>query len=179
MRNIRKDTFMTAKSVEVFKACKEAEIKFDYFIVGLAIALFSYLSQNLKLQIKLGWNEKTFILCAICLLFISIIAGIKRIIYANQALNKNFTKLSNHERKEQLNKALLNNNSLVNLNTGGLFDPGFAKAELDLINKFEPKIGKSLMSLAGKASCCYHARNWTLILGVIFILFSKLIMIKF
>ena len=59
---------MTKRSVDVFKIYKEAEIKFDHLVVGISIALFSYLSQNLKLHIKLGFNEKTFILCAVCLL---------------------------------------------------------------------------------------------------------------
>jgi hypothetical protein len=70
---------MTERSVEIFKQLTIAESKFDYFILGISIALFSYLSQNLTVLSNLGLNKDAFILYTILLLFISIITGITRV----------------------------------------------------------------------------------------------------
>jgi len=145
---------MTERSLEVFKLLKIAETKFDYFILGISIALFSYLSQNL---IVLSEMKDFFILCAIFLLFASIIAGIVRVHFANRILLHNFRKLYYQESKGKLTEALLGANSQINTNTGKIFDP---------------------IEISQKGGiCCYHIRNWSLSLSFVLILLSKILLI--
>ena len=93
---------------------------------------------------------------------------------------KNYKKLDLQERADCLIEGLFKNDpQLFDHYTSSFFNQKSFETELEQINKFIPVMEESLKLTANKTSFWYSVRNWTLGLGFISILLSKLIMIRF
>lgn len=69
---------MTDRSIEVFKEISVSMQNFDYFMLGISIALFAYLGKDFK-PVQFGVNVGTIELISLTALFISITFGYFRI----------------------------------------------------------------------------------------------------
>ncbi|MGV2871536.1 hypothetical protein [Colwellia sp. E150_009] len=69
---------MVQISLEAYKLWKSAQLKYDYYIVGLIAAIFTYSVSKYTPQ-KVAFSENSFELLAIIFLFISLYLGIKRL----------------------------------------------------------------------------------------------------
>jgi len=69
---------MAQRSLEAYKLWKSAQLKYDYYIVGLIAAIFTYSVSKYTPQ-KVAFSENSFELLAIMFLLVSLYLGIKRL----------------------------------------------------------------------------------------------------
>ena len=168
---------MAERSLEVFKQYREAQHKYDYFVVGLSLALFAYTAKNFAPSL-LGFNHSTIELTSIILIFISVASGLLRIDHNVSLLANNFQKLYNLETKGKLVDALLQPGHKVNIETGEIFDPAKAQLQIQIIDECMPNIDKNINKYKKLSEVNFSIRNWSLLIGL-FLLVLSLIMASY
>lgn len=104
--------------------------KFDYFVLGISIALFAYFGKDFK-PVKFGVNVGTIELITLTALFISILFGYLRIKSGLTIKALNFNVLNLEEKRGALTEALLTPEIKYNAKTGDIIDPYMASIEID------------------------------------------------
>ena len=163
-----------SRSIEVFKGIREAQQKLDYFLLGLSSALFAYVAGQYQ-PMPLSLSQNTTELAAILCLFVSIIAGFKRLDFNISIMKLNFQKLDMSERKGEYVKAFSMEGNILNTNTGNLLDRNEAAYTIEMISKRLPKVKANLKSYSMFSSIAFSIRNIFLILGFVALGASKLI----
>jgi hypothetical protein len=163
-----------SRSLEVFKGIREAQQKFDYFLLGLASALFAYVGGQYK-PMPIGFSQNSAELISLALLFVSVIAGFKRLDLNILIMKLNFQQLDLGERKGALNQALSMSGNVLNTGTGKALDRNEAIYTLQLIEEHTPKVNSKLDRCSSYSSVSFVVRNWTLILGFLALGFSKVL----
>jgi len=165
---------MSERSIEVFKQHCEAQQKYDYFIVGLSIALFAYTAKNFTAY-PLGFNSSTIELLAIIAIFISVAAGLLRLENNLTIKANNFQKLYNQETKGKLTEALLQPGLKVNVETGDIFNPSLAKLQIETIDECNSEIDARLKKYQKLSEIKFTVRNWALLVGIFLLALSKVL----
>ncbi len=163
------------KSMVAYQEGKDAQQKFDAFLVGICGALFAYIAQTYVPR-KLALDPSIFDPLALVLLAISFFAGLKRMEAMMQASRFNFHILDSGK----------NIGSLMEIQAKGVTD-GFFKSSGEILSVSEiPKVldayekkrreARTLFEKsATTAQRCYRIRNLFLLLGFASIFLSKLL----
>ena len=149
---------MAERSLEVFKQYREAQHKYDYFVVGISLALFAYTAKSFVPSL-LGFNHSTIELAAIMVIFVSVASGLLRLEYNVSIMANNFQKLYNLETKGKLTEALLQPGHKVNVETGEIFDPVKAQLHIEVIDECMPNIEKNINKYQMLSKINFSIRN--------------------
>jgi hypothetical protein len=112
---------MSERSVIAFEHAREAAQRFEYFILGVSVALCGYIGQTLKPQ-KLGLNPQTLEIGSLGLIIASVIIGFVRLDQGVRILKMNQTLLDLAEKRRKLVDAL-DGKPLRDAATGARFTP--------------------------------------------------------
>ena len=165
---------MSSKSEQVFHNLKKSEQKFEYFMLGITVALFAYIGEKYKPE-PISISQNTFELLALIFLVISIYAGFKRIEKNITSQTLNFNKLHAGEKLNSLKKAMLVDQPQIGEN-GEIFNPQKAIAQIQHIEKVAmPKYTSLTNDISKKGIWFYKIRNWGLILSFILLIISKIV----
>lgn len=164
---------MADRSLEAWKSWKGAQLKYDYYIVGLVAALFAYVGSNYSPQ-KIAFSQNTFELVSILFLALSLIVGIRRL---EIDLVLQTITLKQCEAKEMRNAA----NQVValggsnNLDTGGFITVADAKQRAEKMESAIKVLNAGFSSTSNHAMWLFKIRNWALTLGFITFAASKVV----
>lgn len=114
------------RSVEVFKGLRDAQQKLDYFMLGLASALFAYVGAKYE-PMPLSFSQNTVELLSLGLFLISILAGFKRLDINIALMRLNFRKLDMNEKKGAIVQGLSMRGDVLNTDTGEPLDRNYAQ----------------------------------------------------
>lgn len=147
--------------------------KLDYYIIGIAVALFAYLSQSYVPQ-KLGLSPSIVDILALLFLLISIFAGLFCLKTAIFLTRTNYEQL---EAKEKLNTL----RSIPKEPGSALYDESGEDIPVEkrgfwikTLNENVERQGKALDVYGSRLSWCYKIRNIALFLAFVLILLSKI-----
>lgn len=163
------------RSLVAFQLAREAQQKFDYFITGLTSALFAYLAQDYQPS-QLGLSVKTFEAAALICFVVSFFSGLKRIEISNVFLVTNQSALHASACAGQLTTALNKGPSdMYNSESGELvsFEELTKRRERYME---EAEMARNSLNINTRKGCHYYLlRNYSLFLGFISLLLSKLL----
>lgn len=165
---------MTDRSLEAWKSWKQAQLKYDYFVVALTTTLFAYIGTK-YIPEKLSFSQNSFELLALMILVVSIIAGIKRL---EIDLTLQSIDVRKHEAIETRNvgaKILNTPGKVVALETGETHDPIKVQEGITVINTFIDKAKKQFEIEVESNNNMLKIRNYTLILGFVVLTISKFV----
>jgi len=161
------------RSLEAWKSWKDAQLKYDYYIVGLVAALFAYVGSNYVPQ-KIAFSQNTFELVSILFLALSLIVGIRRL---EIDLVLQTITLKQCEAKEMRNAA--NKISAFggshNLDTGGFITVTDAEQRAKKMESAIEVLNNGFSEVSNRATWLFKIRNWALTLGFITLAASKII----
>ncbi|QBF84432.1 hypothetical protein EXU30_18490 [Shewanella maritima] len=80
---------MSDRSVELAKQSISGTSKYDYFIVGIGAATFSYFAKDYVSPESFGINEGSLVVISLLCLALSVVFGLKKIERYNKFLEKN------------------------------------------------------------------------------------------
>jgi hypothetical protein len=147
--------------IELYRRGQEAAEKLDYFICGVAGALFAYIGQTYqphKIEFGITLIEPFSLLC----LAAAFLAGLRRIEASNAEVNIEHDQLKLDAQIEGLAKLMEKDRAL--------FEPQWAAAASRRLS-----LGKVFLEARAKASRYYHIRNRFLICGLSAVFLSKLL----
>jgi hypothetical protein len=164
----------TERSDRAYAAYVEALQKFDYFVVGVSLALVAYLGATLR-AIPLGWNAPAIELAAIVSFLLSAIAGLKRVEAIVTLLGAMQKRLYEEEAAGALTKAAASGGPALNESTGQvmgaaalMFQAQYHRAGVGVITKHQESIG-------ARSGFWYRSRDFFLVLGLALLVFARII----
>ncbi|WP_373930833.1 hypothetical protein [Vibrio cyclitrophicus] len=163
---------MTDRSIEVFKEMSVSMQKFDYFILGISIALFAYLGKDFS-PVKLGVNVGTVELIALTALFISIVFGYFRLKCDLTIKSLNFSVLSLGEKRGALTEALQTSGHKFNAETGDVIDLNKARLEVEVIREIIDENRMLMKSKQDNSVWLSRFRDLFLSVGFLCLLITK------
>ncbi|QNE01255.1 hypothetical protein H6S61_02290 [Vibrio vulnificus] len=163
---------MADRSIEVFKEMSVSMQKFDYFVLGISIALFAYLGKDYS-PVGLGINVGTVELIALTALFISIVFGYFRLKCDLTIKSLNFSVLSLGEKRGALTEALQTSTQKYNAETGDVINPHKARLEIDVIKKITDENLVLMKSKQDNSVWLLRFRDLFLAVGFLCLLITK------
>jgi hypothetical protein len=164
---------MAERSMEMFGKAHEAESKFDYFVCGVAGAIFAYIVKDFVPR-KFVWGIPTLEPASLCLLAFAFYFGLKRI-EASKILNHfNHEALDASERAGEMTAALGKAGTLFNRESGEFY------SQQEIARKRQSYLldAQAIQEiLPAKHKLCvryYKLRNFCLVWGFFAILAAKL-----
>jgi hypothetical protein len=165
---------MTKRSEQVFKELTSSDQKFEYFVLGLTVALFAYIGEKYVPQ-PLSLSQNTVELLALILLVTSILFGLKRMEMNITALAINYQKLHAGEKLASYKKGVLSGQKQIK-ESGEIFDPEQALPEIKNIEEnIIPSYAGMMAKIDKKSILFYKIRDWSLLLGFVCLISAKLI----
>ena len=164
----------TERSDQAYQSYIEALQKFDYFIVGVSIALVGYLGAALR-PIGLGWNPATIELAAIASMLLSAVAGLKRIEANVSLLGASQKRLYEQEAAGALKSAALQGGPALNKGTGEFLSPGDLLAKAQYHEVGAEVVAKHVGRLERWSGRWYRARDLFLVLGLALLVLARLL----
>jgi len=164
---------MTKPSVNAFEHYRSESQRFEYFMIGVSVALCAYIGQTIKPE-KFAFSPYTLEVISVALIAASVVAGFKRleqIVFGHQ-LNADLRYLE--ERCGTL-VAAFGKGGFVDEGSGELWDRDAMKQEIENIQRVLPDRRRQLEDVQGKLSRLYRWRNWLLAIGFVGLLLSKLL----
>ena len=162
---------MAQRSFEAYKLWKDAQLKYDYYIIGLIAAIFTYSISKYSPQ-KIAFSDNSFELLAIMFLFVSLYLGIKRleIDLAIQSIS-----LKQTEVKELLREArkIQIAGGSHDLDNGGIITSEDAQKKIDECSSIMPRLETEFSQKSKLSSAYFTYRNKFMIAG-----FSVLVLAK-
>lgn len=162
-----------AKTMEVFKGIRDAQQKLDYFLLGLATALFAYIGGKYEPQ-AISLSENTFELAAIVLIFVSILFGFIRINNHITIMQLNHQTLEMSDTRGTIVEAYSVHGRVLTKDMGKVTSPQEASIILDVIDKNHLKAKSDMDKMVSRSVVYYNLRNWFLVLGFCALVSSKL-----
>ena len=164
------------RSLIEFGYYREGLQRFEYFIVGVSLALCAYVGQTLHPE-KLGLlSAYTIEVVSLALLVVSAVAGFKRIESLIQLSRLNAQQLNAKENQGELVKARPDAKGLiVNEVSGEAFDLQAAAKWNDQLTKKIKLLEELLKTERAKASRLYKWRNALLFVGFCGLVLSKIL----
>ncbi|EJI1382277.1 TPA: hypothetical protein I7171_22245 [Vibrio vulnificus] len=165
---------MENRSIEVFKEVSNAEQKFDYFVLGVAIALFAYIGKDYTPE-PLGMTQNTFELFSVIMFFLSVLFAYVRLKTIIIIKRLNFTKLHLGEINGALMQVIASPDLNYNSQTGDVIDPNQARLELRFNKDVLLENDKHMDSKQNLSSLCAMSRDVLIGLGFVGLVLSKFI----
>jgi hypothetical protein len=160
----------TERSDKLFEAGRDAQIKFDYFVLGIVGALCAFVGQSFT-PTPLGINPSSLELMSLLLLVASVVGGFRRIESTISLMHLNRQYLRLLEEKG----ALVSNaeSPIINRATGEIFSAEEVAARVAILEEFLPDAKVKMEDLSDSASRSYSIRNWLLLVGFLCLLLSR------
>jgi hypothetical protein len=137
---------MDEYSAKTYDNYREASQRFEYFVLGLCVAVVAYAGQTLQPE-PFGLNSSTVETGAILLLIACVALGLKRVEKIIAFHGANLHVLEFKERRSALVKFVLEGGSRVNPETSELWQPGDMKKQIVEFDKIIPELEKKLNDL--------------------------------
>jgi len=150
---------MEKRSLLAYEHYRESEQRFEYFILGLSVALVAYVAQSAKPE-RLGLSPYTLTLLSVLLIVASIIFGFTRIALMILAKRLNHDILHLGEKRGQLVPA--RGTSVLNRDSGEQLTPKQIEQELNEM-------------VVARMRRYYPWRNWLLLAGFLGLLLAKVL----
>lgn len=164
---------MENRSVEVFKEISSADQKFDYFILGVAIALFSYIGKDYAPQL-LGITQNTGELISILCFFCSIIFGYIRLKLILSIKRLNFYKLHLGELNGALMAVVSSSSISYDAKTGEIISPRDTQLKIHAYKEIMEENDVVTEYKQSVSSFCAVCRDVFLVLGFFSLVLSKI-----
>jgi len=164
---------MVDRSVEAWKSWKDAQLKYDYYIVGLVAALFAYVGSSYIPQ-KIAFSQNTFELTSIIFLAVSLIVGIKRLEIDLQLQTITLKQCEASDLKKVANTIIAHGGS-KNGDTGGEITVSEASEKAELLQSSLKKLNEIFIEKSKVGEWLFKIRNWALSLGFITYAASKIV----
>ncbi|MCL1041962.1 hypothetical protein L2712_09960 [Shewanella marisflavi] len=163
---------MPDRSFEAWKSWKQAQQKFDYYIVALGSALFAYLGASFKVEHSLNWAYCLELL-SLTSITVSILFGILRIQSDLSIQSIDYRKTYANEHLDIANKVITSNGRAIDGATGNFIPTEDAKKRQIDLTKFIESADNSLKTLGSSSERFFNIRNIALFLGFLLLLSSK------
>ncbi len=165
---------MSNQSLEAWKNVKQAQQKYDYFIVGLSTTLFAYLGSKFTPE-PIALSKNLFELVALICILISIIYGVLRLEKDIAIQSTDYRKLQAQERLDAVNKIINLPYKNISVDSGKEILKSDAIEKQEILKEFVNKSLKGLEMLGERYEFYFKIRNGSLLLGFIFLISSKFI----
>ncbi|MBN46755.1 MULTISPECIES: hypothetical protein [unclassified Methylophaga] len=165
---------MAKDSLEAWKIWKQAQQKYDYFIVGLTTALLAYLGGSFSPE-PFAFSQNTFELISLTFLLASVVTGILKLESDLSVQSTNLRKVEAQEQLDVVNKILNFPSRSIDLDTGMEISLTEAKERQNILQEFISKAGKGLNKVGKKSERLFITRNIFLLLGLLCLIISKFI----
>lgn len=160
----------TDRSDKLFEASRDAQIKFDYFVLGIIGALCAFIGQSFHPS-RLGWNSSTVELASLLMFVGAAVAGFRRIESMNTVMRMNCQYLRMQEERGALVPTL--GSSAINHGTGEVYASDQVAAKVTALNEFIPEFRKDINAAGQTTLRTYKWRNWLLLFGFLTLLSSR------
>ncbi len=164
----------TERSDKAYAAYVEASQKFDYFVVGLSVALVGYLGAGFR-AVPLGWNPPTVELAAIAALLLSAIAGLKRIESNVTLLGTSQRRLWEQEAAGGMKSAAMGGGPALNKGTGQVLGSAQLITEAYRHQIVAEVMTRQLEQIAQQCDRWYRVRNFLLVFGLALLVLARLL----
>jgi hypothetical protein len=159
---------------EAWEAYREASQRFEYFILGVSVALVAYAGKTLEPE-KFGFTPYTVEVVALFLLVASVVVGFKRVEQIILAHHINIDVLHFQDRRGAMAKAFIEGGDRVIPHLGELWKPADMKKELENLDHAIPQRQELAANLNNTISRLYRWRNWLLACGFLGFFFAKIL----
>jgi hypothetical protein len=163
----------TERSDKLLVEWKQSIEKFDYYVLGIAVALFAYSAKDFAAQ-PLGLNATTVEAAALSLLLGAIIVGFLRIQATITTGFWNHQQLYSGEVGGSLTKSLTHNH-VLNEQTGETYSPQEVQEIIRLCASKRHDATEQVNKSRTSAERYYDARNILLVIALIGLLAGKLL----
>lgn len=151
---------MSEQSNILFQHTREGAQRFEYFLLGISLALCAYVGQTVRPE-KLGFSPYTLEVVSVVILIGSIVTGFKRIeaMIATSSLNHDVVDLQARRARLVKREPSLDERTGAVLNE---FQMDYAISEM---TRVLPGRQEALLAAVTKARRYYRLRNWLLAIG--------------
>lgn len=160
----------TERSDTLYQSYLEAVNKFDYFVLGISLALVGYLAESLSIGPLVWLDSSTVELASIVALLVSAVCGFKRIESGVQFLRLNTAYLRKGEEAGTLKSSAVKSGFRsawgINESTGELLSPGEAMRRGKIAEMIAEGVKEKLNEETEAGGVWYKARNVFLFLGL-------------
>jgi hypothetical protein len=164
----------TDRSDQVYFRYLATAEKFDYFVLGIAVALVGYLGADLEVS-KLGLSTSGLEAIAAGLFLVASISGFMRLEANISLLKVMHRRLYSEESVGALADAASSGKRVLNTSTGVALNPMEA-ARKHLWHRAGVEVTEDMLdSIQASSSFWYSARNGALLLGLLLLLISKVL----
>jgi len=164
------------RSILVYDQYRKAEEKFDYFVIGVAAALFAYVGQHLQAE-RLGANSYTIQVASMLFLIASVAAGFQRIQKGVTAIRTSHLMLEDQTMIARFRAATTASATTITRNelTGEVLDHAKMAREIERLQESVRMHKRVLDMFSNRLSTFYKIRNITLYIGFLGLLVAKII----
>jgi hypothetical protein len=163
------------RSVIAFEHYQKGSERFEYFVVGVSMALCAYVAQTLKPE-RLGLSPYTLEVIGVALIVASIFLGFKRIETVTLGALVNHEILHLGEKRGTFISGLQSQpGGFINQLSGEYWKPKDIEAEVARINKILPLRQKQMKEIQSKMRKLYTWRNRLLAAGFMALFVSKIL----
>lgn len=165
---------MSDQSLEIWKNLKQSQLRYEYYIIGLAAALFAYLGSSFKPE-ALSVSQNSFELLSLIALFFTVVTGLFRL---ENDLSAQATKLEQQNaqsRLDVLNKVSMCSGRVNNVDAGEELNKEDVEKQQQRLKEFIASANEGLKILNNRTIWYLRVRNFSLFFGFFFLVVSKLI----
>jgi hypothetical protein len=164
---------MAQRSLEAFKLWKDAQLKYDYYIVGLIAAIFTYSISKYTPQ-KIAFSENSFELLAILSLLISLYYGIKRL-EIDLAIQTITLKQSEERELLELSRQIEVKGGSHDLSNGGKIIKENSPQRISECKNNLSEMNKDFSTRAKLSETYFERRNFFMKAGFVILILAKCI----
>jgi hypothetical protein len=159
---------------QAFEHYRDASQRFEYFVLGVSVALVAYAGQTLPPQ-RIGLNAYTLEIIGILLIISAIVISFKRLEKLIFGLQINLHLIDSRESRGLLAKAFIEGGNRMASERGELWKPEDMKKQVDEYDKIIPDCEKTIAEVNVVAGRLYRWRNWLLICGFVALFFGRIL----
>jgi hypothetical protein len=166
---------MSDRSVELAKQSISGTSKYDYFIVGIGAATFSYFAKDFVSPNSFGIDEGSLVIVSLLCLALSVVFGLKKIERHNKFLEKNGKYLDYSEHLATYKKNAIEGGEAINSENGELLTPEKSRIKAAALEKLLPEWKSSLEKLGGTIWWCSVIRDYGVFIAYCSLAIGKLL----
>ena len=155
---------MTNGRPQAFEHYRDASQRFEYFILGVSVALIAYAGQALHPQ-KIGATAYAAEIMGILLIIAAVLISFKRLEKLIFGLQMTVRLVDSQEHQALLAKGFIEGGNRQDLGRGELWKPDDMKKQIDEYDKIIPDYEKTIEDVNVTAFRLYRWRNRLLMCG--------------
>ena len=168
---------MSDRSIELAKQSISGTSKYDYFIVGIGAATFTYFAKDYVPSEQFGLNESSFIVVGLLCLALSVVFGLKKIERHNKLLEQNGKYLDYKEHLAAYRQNAIEGGMGINSESGEILSPQDSALNAAALEQLLPKWKKDLEHLARLTGWCSVIRDYSVFVAYCIFAVGKLLSI--